>query len=142
MIVMSEVNRKAEGDYQLQILATNLRNIREKRRLSQEDVEELTGVSVNEISKIERKLTKPRLDVLAALAKGLEVDIRQLLDPCLDPAAASFCPDGNLMEQVGSALTGRRRKNNVIWFVCWFGRRRTAATTTLKKAKPHMKMGR
>lgn len=106
MIVMSEVNRKAEGDYQLQILATNLRNIREKRRLSQEDVEELTGVSVNEISKIERKLTKPRLDVLAALAKGLEVDIRQLLDPCLDPAAASFCPDGNLMEQVGSALTG------------------------------------
>lgn len=93
---MSGVNREKESNYLLHVLAYNLLSIRSQRNLSQEDLEDLTGVSVNEISKIEREiskiereLTKPRLDILAALAKGLEIDAKQLLDPHWDTAAAS-----------------------------------------------------
>ena len=103
---MSGVNREKESNYLLHVLAYNLLSIRSQRNLSQEDLEDLTGVSVNEISKIERELTKPRLDILAALAKGLEIDAKQLLDPHWDTAAASLYPGSDLMEQVRSALTG------------------------------------
>lgn len=81
---MIEFNRNEEGAYQLHILATNLKKIRKHLGLSHEDLYGLTQVSVNEISKIEREKTSPRLITLAALAKGLGVDIRDLLTPDLD----------------------------------------------------------
>ena len=66
---MSGVNREKESNYLLHVLAYNLLSIRSQRNLSQEDLEDLTGVSVNEISKIERELTKPRLDITGSLGE-------------------------------------------------------------------------
>ena len=88
---MSGVNREKESNYLLHVLAYNLLSIRSQRNLSQEDLEDLTGVSVNEISKIERELTKPRLDILAALAKGLEIDDLTVMRLffCLHPSRCS-----------------------------------------------------
>ena len=45
------------------ILAHNLKTIREKRKLSQQAVADLCGLSVNEIGRIERRKIVPRLDV-------------------------------------------------------------------------------
>ena len=104
---MSGVNREKESNYLLHVLAYSL-SIRSQRNLSQEDLEDLTGVSVNEISKIERELTKPRLDILAALAKGLEADAEAAAGSSLGYGGCfPFSPPGSdLMEQVRSALTG------------------------------------
>ena len=80
-----ELTREAE--YLRQILAHNVLYLRKKRRLSREELSELSGVSVNAISKVEKQQTYPRLDILAGLAKGLDLPLKRLLDPDLDPAA-------------------------------------------------------
>ena len=55
--------------------------------MAQEKLSEITGLSVNEIGRIERNKTITGLGVLHALAKGLDISPERLLDPRLDPAA-------------------------------------------------------
>ncbi|MCI8553458.1 MAG: helix-turn-helix transcriptional regulator [Clostridiales bacterium] len=64
-----------------QILANNLKSARKERGLTQEALGDLSGISVNQIAQIERAALNVRLDALAALADGLELDLRQLLAP-------------------------------------------------------------
>lgn len=52
------------------ILGTNVRAPRIKEEMSQDKLAEKSGLSVNEIGKIESKQADPCLEVLAALAKG------------------------------------------------------------------------
>ena len=73
------------------VLATNLLSIRKIRNMSQENMEEATGVSANEIGKIEREETSPGLDTITALALGLGLEVKQLLDPEWDLAAVFTC---------------------------------------------------
>ena len=56
--------------------------------MSQDKLAEKSGLSVNEIGKIESKQANPCLEVLAALAKGFGIPPERLLDPLLDPALA------------------------------------------------------
>ncbi len=76
------------------VLATNLLSIRKVRNMSQEDMEEATDVSANEIGKIEREETSPGLDTITALALGLGLEVKQLLDSEMDAAAVSLNPNG------------------------------------------------
>ena len=82
MLKEKHFNKKKEGEFYIQVLAENLKNIHFD--ISQEELAEAAQISVNEVSKIERKIINPGLATLVALAKGLELDIGTLLTPDLD----------------------------------------------------------
>ena len=87
-------NRKRDTAFMRHVLATNLLSIRKVRNMSQEDMEEATDVSANEIGKIEREETSPGLDTITALALGLGLEVKQLLDSDLGTAAVSLNRNG------------------------------------------------
>lgn len=60
-------------------VAENLKAIRKKRRLSQEQLEIRSGVSQSGISAIERGERVPTIDTLKLLAQGLCVPLDELL---------------------------------------------------------------
>ena len=84
MLKEKHFDKKKEGEFYIQVLAENLKNIRDHFDISQEELAEAAQISVNEVSKIERKIINPGLANLVALAKGLELDIGTLLTPDLD----------------------------------------------------------
>jgi transcriptional regulator with XRE-family HTH domain len=56
-----------------------IREAREERGLSQEQVETLSGISQETLSRIENGHRDPRLDTLRKLAAGLSMDLPELL---------------------------------------------------------------
>lgn len=84
MLKERHFDKKKEGEFYIQVLAENLKNIRDHFDLSQEALAEASQMSVNEVSKIERGIINPGLTTLVALAKGLGLDIGTLLTPDLD----------------------------------------------------------
>jgi len=56
-----------------------LRQIRKRKNLNQDVVAERAGLSVP-ISDIERGVANPKLDTIAALAKGVDVDVQELFN--------------------------------------------------------------
>jgi transcriptional regulator with XRE-family HTH domain len=62
-------------------LGLNLRALRDRAGLSQEELGEMCGLDRTEISLLERGLRFPRLDTLVKLARALELkSIGELLD--------------------------------------------------------------
>jgi len=62
------------------ILASNLRRIREERRLSLDKVSELTGVSKSMLGQIERGESNPTLQTVWKIANGLRVSLTDLTE--------------------------------------------------------------
>ncbi len=62
-------------------LASNLKSIRKAKGLAQERLALDAGVDRTVVSKIERGVTNPSLDVLLRLANHLDVHVGQLLLP-------------------------------------------------------------
>lgn len=89
MLKEKHFDKKKEGEFYLQVLAENLKNIRYHFDISQEELAEAAQTSVNEVSKIERKIIKPGFTVLVSLAKGLDLGIDTLLTPDLDVSKLS-----------------------------------------------------
>lgn len=56
------------------LIGARIKSLRGGRGLTQEQVAERTGLSVNFVSRIERGLENPTLDTLLGLAKALKVD--------------------------------------------------------------------
>jgi len=69
------------------VIGKRIRQLREKRKLSQGDVEETTGLMRCYISRVETGYTVPSLETLVRFAAGLGVPLYQLL-----------CEDGNTPE--------------------------------------------
>ncbi len=63
-------------------LSRNIKFLRNKKRLAQEKLALEAGVDRTVISKIERMVSNPSLDILVKLATILEVSVHELL---LDP---------------------------------------------------------
>jgi transcriptional regulator with XRE-family HTH domain len=63
-----------------QKLGQQVRALRRERDLTQEQLAEAAHLSVNYISGVERGLYSPSLIALAAMAKALSVEIRDLFD--------------------------------------------------------------
>jgi transcriptional regulator with XRE-family HTH domain len=63
-----------------QKLGQQVRALRRERDLTQEQLAEAAHLSVNYISGVERGLYSPSLIALAAMAKALRVEIRDLFD--------------------------------------------------------------
>jgi transcriptional regulator with XRE-family HTH domain len=62
------------------VLADNLRQMRGSRGLSQEKLALEAGVDRTLVSKIERLVANPSLEVLSRLAVALDISITQLLE--------------------------------------------------------------
>ncbi len=61
-------------------LGENLRAVREKQEMTQEQLSERSGVQPGEISRIETGKRDPQISTLLKLARGLGVRPGQLLD--------------------------------------------------------------
>jgi transcriptional regulator with XRE-family HTH domain len=62
-----------------QIVARNVRKLRNERGLTQEELSELAGINRNYTGMIEREQRSPTVDVLEKLAKALQVEPAMLL---------------------------------------------------------------
>ena len=63
------------------ILARNIKNIRKERGLAQEALALEAGVDRTLVSKIERLIANPSLEILVNLSLALEVPVIRLLQP-------------------------------------------------------------
>jgi transcriptional regulator with XRE-family HTH domain len=61
------------------LFGATLRRIRTERGLTQEQTAELTGISTNFVSELERGLKAPGLVVIVRLSKALNVSVHELL---------------------------------------------------------------
>lgn len=63
---------------ELTLLGKRIAELRNKRGLTQEQLAEMTGYSSNHIAKLESARTNPSFDLLVAIAKALQVEIKEL----------------------------------------------------------------
>ncbi len=71
-------------------IALNLRRIRGFRDLSQEEVAEKAGVSLQNYRRIEKGNTAPRVNTLQAVAQALEVKLQDLVTPVQSLTSVRF----------------------------------------------------
>lgn len=62
-------------------LSANIKRLRQERGIAQERLGLDAGVDRTVVSKIERQIANPSLDVLVRLAVTLGVDVQELLNP-------------------------------------------------------------
>ena len=62
------------------LLGTRVYELRKRVKLTQAQFAERAGVSNDTISRIERGIRSPSFDVLERIAKGLDVEVRELFD--------------------------------------------------------------
>jgi putative transcriptional regulator len=60
-------------------IADNLRQIRAKKRISQDELAELCGISQQYICKIENEKVNPSILVLVKIANALEITVNDLV---------------------------------------------------------------
>ena len=68
-----------EADYSKQ-LGERIRALREKRSLTQEQLAGKAGISVKHVSNIERGAVKVSLQFMAAIARALEIPVKDILE--------------------------------------------------------------
>ena len=62
------------------LLGENIKRIRRRQHITQENLAELVDRSKNHISKIEQGLTNPPLDLLISISNVLNVSLKDLFD--------------------------------------------------------------
>ena len=63
----------------IRMVAKNLKAIRVSRHMTQAEVAEKSGITVNHYAKIERGEAEPTLSTLAMLVKGLKISLSDIL---------------------------------------------------------------
>ena len=63
-----------------ELLGARIREVRKSRQLSQEKLAEKVGVEPKQISRIEGGKSSPSMDTLEAIARELQVEMKDLLD--------------------------------------------------------------
>ena len=63
-----------------ELLGARIREVRKARQLSQERLAEKVGLEPKQISRIEGGKSSPSMDTLEAIARELQVDMKDLLD--------------------------------------------------------------
>jgi transcriptional regulator with XRE-family HTH domain len=64
----------------LEVVAANIRRLRQERGLSQERLAQLADLHMTDIGRIERATRDPGVRTLTRLARGLDVEPAELLD--------------------------------------------------------------
>jgi transcriptional regulator with XRE-family HTH domain len=63
-----------------ELLGARIKEVRKARQLSQEKLAEKVGVEPKQISRIEGSKSSPSIDTLEAIARELQVEMKDLLD--------------------------------------------------------------
>ena len=92
-----------------QRFGARLRDLRAQRRISQEKLSELSKLSVDTISNLERAISVPQLDSVEAIRAGCDMPIWELLDFLGRAEAPGHCKCGS-----GESDSDRRRRNPAI----------------------------
>jgi transcriptional regulator with XRE-family HTH domain len=71
-------------------LSSNIKRYRSKMKLTQQDLSELSGVSLPAIKNIERKKGLPRTNTLLAISKALDCRLQDLVKPIGELSAVRF----------------------------------------------------
>jgi transcriptional regulator with XRE-family HTH domain len=71
---------EAKPDFPRDRFAANVKELRARRAMTQEQLAHLTGLSRDEISKLENRLREPRAETIVRLAKGLDVELGPLFE--------------------------------------------------------------
>ena len=79
-------------------LAAHLRNVRRRRRLTQEALAERAGMDRSYVSGIERGLHNVPLDTICRLAWALGLDVRELITPGVAAVTRRKRPDRRASE--------------------------------------------
>ena len=64
----------------LKSLGKQIAKLRQQKGLTQEKLAEYTNYSTNHISKLELARTKPSFDILIAIAKALNIELKELFN--------------------------------------------------------------
>jgi Zn-dependent peptidase ImmA (M78 family)/DNA-binding XRE family transcriptional regulator len=72
------------------ILSSNIKRYRSKKKLTQQDLSELSGVSLPAIKNIERKKGLPRTNTLLAISRALDCRLQDLVKPVGELSAVRF----------------------------------------------------
>lgn len=65
----------------VKIIGLKLKFERYKRKLSQEKLACMTGLTVNSISSIERGVANPTIETIESLANALKIPVEELVNP-------------------------------------------------------------
>ncbi len=72
------------------ILASNIKRYRSKKKLTQQELSELSGISLPAIKNIERKKGLPRTNTLLAISKALDCRLQDLVKPAGELSSVRF----------------------------------------------------
>ncbi len=72
------------------ILSSNIKHYRSKKKLTQQALSELSGISLPAIKNIERKKVLPRTNTLLAISKALDCRLKDLVKPIEELSAVRF----------------------------------------------------
>ncbi len=76
-----------------------LKELRNKKKMSQSDLAELTGLHYTQIGRYEKNKSLPSSDILKKLAEIFSVSIDYLIEGSTEDAAKSFIHDRDLLKQ-------------------------------------------
>ena len=75
-MILNNIDILMIGDYMhVEIL---LKEVREKKNISLEQLSKITGISTSHLNYIERGVREPTISMLCRIAKALKVDIKEL----------------------------------------------------------------
>lgn len=75
----------------------NLKTLRVERNVSQSELADMIGMHASHISRYERELTQPTLDVVKRIAESLKVNVDTLVYGSSDEKAKNKIKDGDLL---------------------------------------------
>jgi Zn-dependent peptidase ImmA (M78 family)/DNA-binding XRE family transcriptional regulator len=74
----------------IDILSSNIKRYRTRKNLTQQDLSELSGVSLPAIKNIERKKSLPKTNTLLVLSKALDCRLQDLVKPVKEMSSVRF----------------------------------------------------
>jgi transcriptional regulator with XRE-family HTH domain len=89
---------EAQSNNNMQAIANKIRSTRALLGISQEELSDLSGLSLRSVQRIEGGETTPRGDSLKRIAQALQIDIRELTQPVaqVPVAVVSAKPDNGI----------------------------------------------
>jgi len=92
------------------MIADRLRAIREKKQLSQGDIEKRTGLLRCYISRVENGHTVPAIETLEKMARALEIPMYQLFYDGEEPPALPSLPRRRNSDDIAWGSSGREAR--------------------------------
>ena len=95
------------------IIGQSLRELREAKKLSREDIESRAGLPLYDVSRIENGDTMPAIETLEKLAQALEVPVYRLFYNGEEPPHVPNLPGRLTADEIAGARTSERPRKKV-----------------------------